>query len=72
MPKLGPVSRTEVIENLRRLGFSGPWSGAKHQFMIRESVGVRLPNPHGGDLSAGFLLRLLRQAGVSRQEWEAL
>jgi hypothetical protein len=28
-----------------------------------------LPNPHEGEIGVGFLTRLLRQAGVSREEW---
>ena len=38
--------------------------------MIRASVRVRLPNPHEGDISREFLARILRQADVSRAEWE--
>jgi hypothetical protein len=32
-------------------------------------VTVIIPNPHEGDISVGLLARLLRQAGVSREEW---
>ena len=34
MPAFGPISRTELIQCFRRLGFAGPFSGGKHQFMI--------------------------------------
>ena len=37
--------------------------------MRRGSVTVIIPNPHEGDIGVGFLTRLLRQAGVSRDEW---
>jgi len=30
---------------------------------------VIIPNQHEGDISVGFLRRILRQAGVSREEW---
>jgi hypothetical protein len=40
--------------------------------MRKGEVVVRLPNPHGGDISTGLLARLLREAGISREEWEAL
>lgn len=33
---------------------------------------MRIPNPHQGDISRGLLTRILRQAGISREEWEKL
>jgi len=72
VPPFGPVSRREFIQALQRLGFEGPFSGGKHQFMMRGEVTLRVPNPHGGDLGVGLLARILRQAGVSRSEWEAV
>jgi hypothetical protein len=29
----------------------------------------KIPNPHGGDISVDLLTRILRQAGISREEW---
>lgn len=72
MPRVGPVGRRDLIRYLSRLGFEGPYSGGKHQFMARGDATVRLPNPHEGDVSLGLLTRILRQAGVSREEWERL
>lgn len=72
MPRIGPVSRRDLIYFLSRLGFDGPYSGGKHQFMARGDVTIRLPNPHEGDVSIGLLTRVFRQAGVSREEWEKL
>ena len=46
MPPFGPVSRVEFIRALRQLGFDGPYSGGKHQFMVRGDVTLRIPNPH--------------------------
>jgi len=37
--------------------------------MRRADVTVIIPNQHEGDISVGFLRRILRQAGVSREEW---
>ncbi len=70
MPPFGPVKRKGLIESLRRLGFSGPFAGGKHQYLVRESHRVRIPNPHQGDISKGLLMRILREAEVSRDEWE--
>jgi len=33
---------------------------------------LRVPNPHQGAIGRGFLTRILRQAGISREEWEKL
>lgn len=33
---------------------------------------LRIPNPHAEDISRGLLVRILRQAGIDREEWEAL
>jgi predicted RNA binding protein YcfA (HicA-like mRNA interferase family) len=40
--------------------------------MQRQTVTVIIPNPHGSDIGTGLLTRLLRQAGLSRQEWESV
>ena len=33
MPAFGPIKRRDLIGYLRQLGFDGPYSGKKHQFM---------------------------------------
>ena len=71
MSTFGPISQIELIQCLRRLGFAGPYSGGKHQFMIRGEFTIRVPNPHQGDISRGLLSRILRQAGVSKEDWES-
>lgn len=72
MPTFGPIKRRELIRCLRQLGFEGPYSGGKHQFVVRGGVTVRVPNPHQGDVGVELLVRILRQAGVSREEWEGV
>ena len=72
MPTFGPISRRSLIQCLRRVGYEGPFSGGKHQFMIRGDITIRVPNPHQGDVSTSLLSRILRQAGVSKDVWEAL
>lgn len=72
MPPYGAVSRTTLIRGLRALGFSGPLAGGKHMYMVREQLRVAIPNPHQGDIGVGLLARILRQANVSREEWEAV
>ena len=54
---------------MRELGFDGPYAGRRHPQMRRGNVTVIIPNPHEGEISVGFLARLLRQAGITREEW---
>lgn len=72
MPQFGPLSRRDFIRYLRRLGFEGPYSGGKHQYMVRDKTRLVLPNPHRGDIGRGLLNKILAQAGVSRTTWERL
>ncbi|MBC8263763.1 MAG: type II toxin-antitoxin system HicA family toxin [Anaerolineales bacterium] len=72
MPRFGPIKRRDLIRYLRQLGFEGPYSGGKHQFMIKGDITLRLPNPHRGDIGKELLARVLRQAGIQRDEWEEL
>ncbi len=72
MPHIGPVKRKDLIRYLGVLGFTGPYSGGKHQFMVRGDRTLRLPNPHQSDIGKELLIRLLRQAGIDRDEWEKL
>lgn len=69
MPELPPVPRRKFNQRLHELGFDGPFSGGKHPQMRRGSVTLVIPNEHEGDFGPGFLSRLLRQAGISREEW---
>lgn len=69
MSKLKPVSRDYLIKRLREFGFSGPYSGGKHSFMMKGKLGLILPNPHRSEISIDLLKRLLKQAEISREEW---
>lgn len=35
MPGLTPVTRHALIARLRELGFEGPFTGDKHEFMVK-------------------------------------
>jgi len=72
MPRFGPVSRKDLIRRLRTMGFDGPYSGGKHSFMVKGQLTLTVPNPHRGDIGCELLARILRQAGITRQEWEKL
>jgi predicted RNA binding protein YcfA (HicA-like mRNA interferase family) len=72
MPPLGPVKRKDLVRYLRELGFEGPYSGGKHQFMAKDEITIHIPNPHQTETGRELLLRILRQAGISREDWEKL
>jgi predicted RNA binding protein YcfA (HicA-like mRNA interferase family) len=72
MPAIGPIKRKELIAFLRLLGFEPPVSGGDHQYMKGRGRKLRMPNPHAEDISRGLLARILRQAGIERDEWEGL
>ena len=74
MPAYGPVSRRDLIDGFRKLGFTGPLTGTgRHpEYMVRGVQKIKMPNPHRGDIGIGLLSRILRQAGISRDEWEAV
>jgi predicted RNA binding protein YcfA (HicA-like mRNA interferase family) len=72
MPPFGPVKRDVLIKCLRKCGFDGPYSGGKHPFMVKENLTLTIPNPHNKDIGREFLTRILRQAGISKEEWEKL
>jgi hypothetical protein len=61
-----------LIRALRRLGFEGPYNGKRHQFILKDSLRLRIPNPHGSDISADLLAEILRQDGIGWDTWEAL
>ncbi len=72
MPSFGPIKRPDLIRALREAGFDGPLAGGKHQFMVRGELRLVIPNPHSGEIGRDLLARLLRQAGITREEWEKL
>jgi predicted RNA binding protein YcfA (HicA-like mRNA interferase family) len=72
MPPWGPTKRRDLVATLKRLGFTGPFSGGKHQFMVRGEVVLTIPNPHTSDIGVHLLAVILKQGGVSRREWEGV
>jgi len=65
-----PISRKDLIKKFRSLGFSGPYSGGRHQFMVKDTLKIRIPNPHKSrEVSDSLLREILRQADISKDEW---
>ncbi|MBI4283101.1 MAG: type II toxin-antitoxin system HicA family toxin [Chloroflexi bacterium] len=69
MAELVPVSWVQLVRRLRTQGFEGPYQGGKHPFMIKGNMVLTIPNRHRGDIRIALLSRILRQAGVSKEEW---
>jgi len=67
--ELSPVTWQQLVRRLRQLGFEGPVAGGRHPFMIRGQLVLTIPNRHRGTISVDLLSRILRQAGISREEW---
>ena len=67
--KLVPVSWTELVCKLKSLGFEGPYHGGKHPYMIKGSFVLTIPKPHLTEISVELLVRIIRQIGISRDEW---
>jgi len=72
VPRFGTIGRKELIKYLQILGFEGPFSGGKHQFMIEGLIRLRIPNPHQQKIGKELLSRILKQAGINRRDWENL
>jgi predicted RNA binding protein YcfA (HicA-like mRNA interferase family) len=72
MPPFKPVNRKDLVKALKKAGFEGPFIGGRHEFMVRGQLRLILPNPHHGDIGKDLLARILRQAGLTREEWENL
>jgi predicted RNA binding protein YcfA (HicA-like mRNA interferase family) len=67
------VSRRELIRKFETLGFQGPLSGGKHQFMVKGPIKVRVPNPHGSkEIHLSLLKEIIRQAGITLEECDRI
>lgn len=66
------LSHRELVAKFRKLGFDGPYSGGRHLFMVKGSLRVRIPNPHGKDIPTFLVNEILKQAGISKKEWDSI
>jgi predicted RNA binding protein YcfA (HicA-like mRNA interferase family) len=67
MPKLPRVSGAETVRALQRLGFEMTRQRGSHIVMRRGSAGCVVPNHR--EIKIGTLSGVLRQAGVSAEEF---
>lgn len=69
MPKLPRVSGSEAVRALQRLGFEVARQQGSHIVMRRGSSGCVVPNHR--EIKTGTLAGVLRQGGVSVEEFIA-
>lgn len=71
MPRLSPLRHREVVAKLRRLGYEGPESGSNHPIMTNPVTRKTIPVPNHGskDIGIGLIRRIIRQAGITVEEW---
>ena len=72
MPTIKPIKQNELIRFLRKLDFIGPYSGGKHQFMVKGNLRIRIPTPHKKDIGKNMLKLILKEAAISKETWEKL
>ena len=72
MPPVGPIKHRDLVKSLRSLGFEGPFSGGEHPYMVKGDLVLTIPNPHQRDIGRNLLTRILRQAGIDKDDWENL
>lgn len=70
--RIRPISWNQLVKNFQALGFEGPCQGGRHPFMVKGDLVLTIPNPHRSEISVDLLVRILRQAGISREEWNRL
>jgi hypothetical protein len=74
--RLRRCKRHEFISRLKKIGFSGPYMGARHQFMILGQH--RLTIPSNAEYSVPQLRMMLNEAGnilgrrIHAKEWDRL
>jgi hypothetical protein len=71
-----PCRRTDFIRRLRKLGFDGPYSSTRHQFMVHGQH--RLAIPSNAEYSVPQLRMLIQEVAgivgreITTDEWSKL
>lgn len=69
MPKLQPLSRRTLIKKLKKLGFNGPYSGTRHQYVEYGKKRIFIPNPHGSDIGVPLIKQIIKQLEIDRDDF---
>lgn len=76
MSQWKPCKRRDFIQRLRKLGFKGPYSGTRHQFIVFGSY--RLAIPSNAEYSVPQLRMMIREVEdilnrkIGVNEWNKL
>jgi len=66
------IKRRDLIDRFKELGWDGPMTGTGNppHFMAKGTAVVKIPNRHNPDeISVKLLGLILKEAGISRNEW---
>jgi len=73
MPRLPTLTPRQVVEALAKVGFVIDHQTGSHVVLWRASDGARVVVPwHNRDLRRGLTLRIIKGAGLTRDEFEEL
>ena len=73
MPKLTPARAEEVVRVLEKLGFSRIRQSGSHAiFRHKDGRWATVPTHRGKDLERGLLRKILKDAGISVDEFEKM
>jgi hypothetical protein len=71
-----PCKRSDFVRKLRRLGFDGPFTGTRHQFMVISQKRLALPsNPEYSVPQLRMMIREIRDIvgrEITVEEWASL
>lgn len=76
MSRWTPCKRNDFLRRLRKLGFRGPYSGTRHQFMVYSAK--RLSVPTNTEYSVHQLRMMIREIeqilgrSIGLEEWDRL
>ena len=73
MPRLPTLTPRQLVEVLEKVGFEIDHQTGSHVVLWRASDGVRVIVPfHNRDLGRGLTLRIIKSAGLTRDQFEEL
>lgn len=64
MSRWNPCKRRDFIRRIRKIGFDGPFSGTRHQFMVYEQQRLAIPS-NNECLVLQFRMMLLQVEEIS-------
>ena len=72
MTRLPALSAQEVVAALKRAGYHSARQSGSHQTLKHPSRPAVIVPMHGGSLHRGLLMRIIRQAGFTPEEFRDL